>query len=343
MTEKKSNNIYRKFMYIIMILGLCLSCTKDDDLSNSGKGALTRKNADSTNLNDVLLRDTLRILDIGNSYTEDVTAMLDLVLNSYGSSPRDMCYYTLIRGNASFKTWYDCYLDKDNNEYSIKKVTGEFPVKLKTGKYGAYNGQGLRDALNTKWDIILIHQASTYSANYDIWFMNGEAGCLKELVELIEEKQPQATLGFYLIHSYSNSYNYNTEKSSYDRWVKYMTATKRLLNDFPQFKILIPYGTAIQNLRAMLPDEEMDHTRDGTHLGIGLARYTATCCLVQTLFAERYGITIPGSSMTYKCPMAMHVKYSNGCTDVTSANAPIAQQAACMAVSTPFEMSYITQ
>ncbi|MBQ2522872.1 MAG: hypothetical protein II541_01580, partial [Prevotella sp.] len=74
--------------------------------------------------NSLLKKPNLKVLDIGNSYTDDATAMLPLIVKASGADVSDMCLYKAIRGGASFKNWYDIFYDKDPSSYSIKKVIG---------------------------------------------------------------------------------------------------------------------------------------------------------------------------------------------------------------------------
>ena len=95
----------------------------------------------------------------------------------------------------------------------------------------------------------MIHQVSTYATIYDAWSAKRDAGYLKELIQIIREANPQATIGFYLIHSYRSDYKSNTEKSSLERWRNIATAVKELRLNYG-IDFVIPYGTAVQNLRA---------------------------------------------------------------------------------------------
>jgi len=330
-----------RLIFTILSLYLFISCKHEDIYPHFNKPELNKTSSAPLGEYDVRMKDTLKILDIGNSYTEDLTTLLSLVFSSYGSGPKDMCYYALLRGGGTFKNWYDCYNNNDNSEYRCQLIAGDLQANVKTGKFKSHDGSGFRKVLEEKWDIILIHQASQYATDYDSWLSTEDSGYLNEFLELIKEKQAQTTLGFYIIHSYSSDYQMNTEHSSYERWKKNVEAVKRLYNEYPDFKVIIPYGTAIQNLRESLPDEKMDYSRDGTHLGIGLARYTATCCLFETLFSKRYGLSIIGNEVWYKCSKNTISKYPNGCIDVTEENARLAQYAAYWAIYDPYAITIV--
>ena len=198
-----------------------MSCDKEEVFEMSSPEDLIfyrSINSDLVNTDGVLMKDSLRILDIGNSYTTDATAMLPMVFESLGIDAKDICYYALVRASGSFKNWNDCYHDADDCDYYYHKIVGGLSSAVKEGKYNAYNGAGLRGVLSEKWDLIIIHQYSRYAVNYDNWLMLSNQGYLPQFTALIHSLQPNATLGTYIIHSYANDYKYNTEGTSFDRW-----------------------------------------------------------------------------------------------------------------------------
>ncbi len=314
-----------------------MSCDKEEvfEMSSPEDLNLYRSiNSDLTNTDEVLMKDSLRILDIGNSYTTDATAMLPMVFESLGLDGKDICYYTLVRASGSFKNWNDCYHDADNCNYYYYKIVGGLSSAVKEGEYEANNGAGLRRVLSEKWDLIIIHQYSRYAVNYDNWLMLSNQGYLPQFTALIHSLQPNATLGTYIIHSYANDYKYNTEGTSFDRWKNTSKAVQCMTEDAPAFQVVIPYGTAIQNLRSYYGDANgMDMTRDGTHLGMGLPRYTASLCLFETLFSRRYGVSVKDCTLRYTCTPEEREQFPDGCTDVTDINAPLAISAALNACS----------
>lgn len=118
----------------------------------------------------------------------------------------------------------------------------------------------------------------------------------------------------------NTTYSGNTEKSTIKRWKKIANSVARLKMEYG-IDFIIPYGTAIENLRASSLNNEMELTEDGVHCAEGLPMYCASCCYYQALFAPRYGISIFGNTLrlTSSAPHAINV---------TDSNAPIAQKAA---------------
>jgi len=279
--------------------------------------------------NSVLEKAELRVLDIGNGYTRGVTRILPLIAKASKVDLSTMCLYQCYRSEGSFKNWVDIYNDNDiENTYSISKVIGGLSANVQTGKGEAGDGKLFRDVLTKEnWDLIIIHQVSTYAPYYSEWNNNDATGYLDELISIIKECQPNAELGFLLVHSYWSEYSENTEKSSYDRWQLIANSAKSFCEDYG-VDFVIPYGTAIQNLRSSSLNNEYDLTRDGTQCGYGLAEYTAACCYYEALIAPRCGISVLGNSARIDVS-DKESKYPS--VNVTDENALIAQEAAYLA------------
>lgn len=278
----------------------------------------------------VIKKAELKVLDIGNSYTTGATSLLPLIAKASKADFSTMCLYQCYRGGGSFKNWVDIYNDKDTkNSYSITKVIGGgLSVNVQTGKGEAGDGELFRKVLTDEtWDLIIIHQVSTYAPYYSKWNTNNAAGYLDELISIIKEHQPNAELGFLLVHSYWSEYSGNTEKSSYNRWQLIANSAKSFCEDY-NVDFVIPYGTAIQNLRASSLNTEYDLTRDGTHCGYGLSQYTAACCYYESLIAPRCGISVLGNTARIDVS-DKESKYPS--INVTDENALIAQEAAYLA------------
>ena len=70
----------------------------------------------------VLNQPTLKVLDIGNSFTNDATDLLPLIAEASGSDVSKICLYKAIRSSGSLKNWYDVYCDKDTGyTYRVEK------------------------------------------------------------------------------------------------------------------------------------------------------------------------------------------------------------------------------
>ena len=267
----------------------------------------------------------LKVLDIGNSYTQDAQTYLPQIIKASGIDD-DFSLYRAFRPSASFKTWVDCWNDSDNEYYSIDFCAGTSLGGI-SGSGSASDGALFRKALQSvKWDIILIHQVSTYSNDYSLWEGNGAGGYLQELIRIIRVTNPQATIGYLMTHSYRGSYWANSEGSSYLRWRNIADATKQLKLEYG-IDFIIPYGTAVQNLRASSLNDGYEFSEDGTHMGAGLGDYVAGCCYFESLLAPRYGVSIWGN--TFRLTNLDESK--GGRRNISDQTAIVAQKAAILA------------
>ena len=171
----------------------------------------------------VIKKAELRVLDIGNSYSLEATNLLPLIARASKADLSTMCLYHCYRGGGSFKNWVDIYNDKDTkNTYSITKVVGGLSANVQKGMGEAGDGKLFRDVLTKEtWDLIIIHQVSTYAPYYSKWNNNNAAGYLDELISIIKKHQPNAELGFHLVHSYWSGYSGNAEQSSYEQTLRH--------------------------------------------------------------------------------------------------------------------------
>lgn len=267
----------------------------------------------------------LKVLDIGNSYTQDAQTYLPQIIQASGIGT-DFSLYRAFRPNGSFKTWVDCWNDADDETYNVAFCAG---TQIGGISGNGYNNDGtlFRKALQTvKWDIILIHQVSTYSNDYSLWEGHGAGGYLQELIRLIRITNPQATIGYLMTHSYRGSYWANSEGSSLLRWKNIAEATKQLKLEY-DIDFIIPYGTAVQNLRASSLNDSYEFSEDGTHMGAGLGDYVAGCCYFESLLAPRYGVSILGNTFR----ITNLIESVGGRRNVTDETALVAQKAAILA------------
>ena len=316
---------------IILLIGILLSATIYFATSASDSIFVF----DTNNPIHDLRKENLRILDIGNSYTTDATHYIPDIAKAAGTTT-GYSLYKATRSGGSFKHWVDIYNESDNDKNYLKFVAGDEIDEVATGTGNAGDGSFFRNALqNGKWDLILIHQASTHATDFTPWNGNTKAGYLKELIQIIRQTNPLATIGFYIVHSYWSGYSGNKEKSSLERWENIATATKDLRLNYG-IDFIIPYGTAVQNLRSSPLNDGYDFSTDGTHLADGLGDYVAACCYWQAVFAPRFG-SVEGNTFR----VTGLNENTKGVTNVTDETAPIAQKAAILAVKNMYEISDI--
>ena len=278
----------------------------------------------------VLQKPDLKILHLGNSFTFDAQSYLMFLLNSNDADVSDMCIYRFMRSAASFKQWYDIYHDLDQaTGYELEKICGGLDANVTPGKGEKGDGSLLRQALNQEqWDVIFIQPSSNWSPYYDEWRGHGDGGYLDELLALLKERQPQAVIGMVLPHSSSSNYAGNAEHSSLERWRLTAQSVKRFTSDYG-IDLVVPYGTAVQNLRATSLNNDMDLTCDGLHCELVLARYTASCCYYEAVIAPRTGVSVEGDKT--RIPTSWFTSTTK-MVSVDDQTAPIAQKAVMMAM-----------
>ena len=281
--------------------------------------------------NSVLTKPNLKILMLGNSYMLDGTTYLKDLANANGSDISDMCIYRILRSSSGFKHWCDIYNDKDVYEYYFARELGGLSSTVKQGKGEAGDGSLFRQVLtDDEWDLILIQPVSTEAADYDKWENDGY---LAQLLEILKTHQPNAQIGFVMVHSYWDEYVHNYQHSSYDRWQLIADATQQLAKNY-DIDFVLPCGTAVENLRMTSVNNDYDLTRDGTQMAYGLGRYVASCCYYEALIAPRSGISVTGNTLRPTVSSSTSSTYP--IVAVTDENAALAQRAAVLAVSDPY-------
>ncbi len=316
---------------IILLIGILLSATITF-ATTAGDSIFV---FDTNNPIHNLRKENLRILDIGNSYTTDATHYLPEIAAAAGATA-GYSLYKATRSVGSFKHWVDIYNESDNDKNYLKFVAGDEIDEVATGTGNAGDGSFFRNALqNGKWDLILIHQVSTHATDFTPWNGNTKAGYLKELIQIIRQTNPQATIGFYIVHSYWSGYSGNKEKSSLERWENIATAIKDLRLNYG-IDFIIPYGTAVQNLRSTPLNDGYDFSTDGTHLADGLGDYVAACCYWQSVFAPRFG-SILGNSFR----LTTLDESKKGVFNITDETATVAQKAAVLATKNMYRITNI--
>lgn len=284
--------------------------------------------------------DTLRILHISNSYGGNVLYYVADLLKAADIDVSKVLVERLMYSSGSFKSWCDVAKDENANKYLYYKMAGGLETTLKGYEADKNDGSIFRRMLEeNKWDLIILNQASTYAPYYEDWDSTGSGGYLPQLLSIIREYQPEVPVGFLLIHSYAEDYNSNTQHwSTMERWEKICDGVRWLQSAY-DVDFVVPYGTAIQNLRLTGYNNTYDLTGDGTHLAGGLAQYAAGCCYFESVFSPRFNITVYGNSLRLPDPEVQFSDRYDGCViPVDDGSAEIAQKAAFLASHNMYEV-----
>lgn len=218
-------------------------------------------------------RDTLKVLAIGNSFSEDA-------IEEHLSSLAQAEGLTVVIGNM--------YIGGCSLERHVNNLRGN----LKEYRYRKFDPQGnMKEIWNytleqvlaeEEWDYISVQQVSSLSGkpeSYNPW--------LPELVEFVKERQPQAEIMFHSTWAYAPHSNHEAFPN-YDRdqLKMYNAIINATYQEVPKvgIKLIIPSGTAIQNARTSFLGNDL--TRDGFHLSKPLGRYIAACTWLEAVLGE---------------------------------------------------------
>ena len=267
---------------------------------------------------------TLRILAIGNSFSDDGTEYLPALLENLNVKNVEVA--RLYVGGCTLEQHVNFY---DNSEAAYKFYHSkagenkwvENPEKV-TMQYALAMGE---------WDIITMQQASGFSGMYDSY-----TPYLGRLIEAVKKAQPQAELVWHMTWSYSSDSNHKHYKH-YDNDQQQMNSAidnclHTLLAEFDEIERIIPSGTAVKSLRkSAINNYPKDLTRDGFHMGHGAGRYALACTWYETLVEPYTGKSMMGNTL----------RVCGGLVSVSDVVALYCQKAAKMAAKHPFKVSNI--
>ena len=267
---------------------------------------------------------TLRILAIGNSFSDDGTEYLPALLENLNVENVEVA--RLYVGGCTLEQHVNFY---DNSEAAYKFYRSkagenkwvENPEKV-TMQYALAMGE---------WDIITMQQASGFSGMYDSY-----TPYLGRLIEVVKKAQPQAELVWHMTWSYSSDSNhkhykhYNNDQQQMNSAINNCLHT--LLAEFDEIERIVPSGTAVKSLRkSAINNYPKDLTRDGFHMGHGAGRYALACTWYETLVEPYTGKSMMGNTL----------RVCGGLVSVSDVVALYCQKAAKKAAKHPFKVSSI--
>ena len=240
--------------------------------------------------------DTLRILAVGNSFSDDGTEYLPGLLEAAGI--HNVIVARLYIGGCTLERHCREYADRTANYIYYKSTKNEW----QTVSRNATILDGLKDE---PWDIITIQQASDDSGIWETY----EQG-IPKLVAIIrkEAPNPQAAIVWHMTWAYAT----NSDHRAFPRYdrdqLKMYEAIKSCVDRAgKQFNIpvIIPSGEAVQLARGtrlnnhdQVPatSKVYELTRDGYHLTRQHGRYLAACVWFETLIKPTLGKSVKGNS-----------------------------------------------
>lgn len=253
---------------------------------------------------------SIRILAIGNSFSED--ALEEHLYGLFDAAGITVTIGNLYIGGASL-IHHEENIQQNEGAYSFRKIDRE-------GEKTTTAGYTIHRALSEEnWTHISFQQVSQNSGQYDTW---------EETLPFVYDyvapraKNPEAKFLLHQTWAYAQNSthegfaNYDNDQiTMYEAIVDAVNRAKDLIH----IDLVVPAGTAIQNVRTSIIGDNV--TRDGYHLNSGIGKYTAAC----VWFEATTGQSVLGN--TYK---------PSGMSDY---EAEIAQHAAHTAITTPLEVT----
>ena len=231
--------------------------------------------------------ETLRILAVGNSFSNDATTWLPDLLE--GAGIHNVILARLYIGGCSLGRHCREYEKMDRN-YKYYKSTENSWVTV-SEKATILDGIG-----DEPWDIITIQQSSPLSGvpeSFDPW--------TERLIGIIRKhcSNPDVVIVWHQTWAYARRSTHrafptygNNQMIMYG---KINECTDELCRRF-DFATVIPSGTAVQNARwSHIIFDGKDLTRDGFHLNTGYTRYLAACVWFESLIRPALGKSVVGN------------------------------------------------
>ena len=217
----------------------------------------------------LFLAATLRILAIGNSFSQD--AVEQNLYEICAAAGQQVIIGNMYIPGCSIDKHVRC-MENDSPSYDYRKI-GLDGVKVETRNYRL--SQAIEDE---PWDVVSVQQSSGYSGQYESYAK------LSVLVNWIREKAPQAKIVFHRTWAYSPE---STHKhyafygnDQLTMWNAIVDASERACRDCG-IETIIPAGDAIQAARSTSLGPDL--TRDGYHLDLTIGRYIAAAAWFEAL------------------------------------------------------------
>lgn len=217
-------------------------------------------------------KDVLKILAIGNSFSED--AIENYLHELAKAANKKIIIGNMYIGGASLELHVKNSLE-DKSNYNYRKVNLE-------GEKVITKDISLSHAINDEdWDYISLQQASPVSGKFDVVMKD-----LPALIKYVNAKKESKTK---LIYHQTWAYQHDSDHKGFqnydgDQLTMYneiVDVSKKIIKS-KDFAIVVPAGTAIQNARTSSVGDR--YTRDGYHLELSYGRFTAACVWYEKLF-----------------------------------------------------------
>ncbi len=225
------------------------------------EAATTTENTEIIPTEDWKADGVLRILTIGNSFSDDTMQYVYDIAKDLGIE--NISLGNLYIGGCSLNT-HAINARDDKAAYEYRTNT--------RGTWSTAKNHKMSDALRAQeWDFISFQQASGSSG------IESTYSTLTYLIKYVQNLAPNAKLVWNMTWAYQqNSTHKDFTNYGNDQMTMYNAIVKAVGNKIKtneNIKLIVPNGTAIQNARTSFVGDRI--TRDGYHLSYDLGRYIA--------------------------------------------------------------------
>lgn len=261
---------------------------------------------------------SLKILTIGNSYSDDLTEYAYNVAKSAGIENVEVAN---LRANSCSLATHLSNAQNDNGYYMFR-YWGDGADRWTD--YGSWNSNGTKKiseaVTQADWDYIIFQQVSTSST---------DANSYDDLNYLIDEVQKLNATAKYGWHM-----TWSTQSDSDAMYEGIVSAVQSKIETNDKIDVIIPTGTTIQNARTTSVVDPVSFMRSAgnNHLNYGLGRYAAALTLIKKLT----GLSIDDVSYVPTADTEGHT------FDYKTYEIGIAIDAVNKAIEKPFEVTDIT-
>lgn len=266
---------------------------------------------------------TLRILAVGNSFTNDTMEYVAQIAHSAGYN---VTVGVLWESGVSMEEHVN-YIGRNSPVYKYEKFS-------KSSGYNGVERSGVAPSTalsDEKWDLVFLQQVSYLNGDPDSLLDADGNSYITQMITLIRNQVNNSRLSFSWLMGWA--YARDFEGTSFIQmyqgsqdvmYRKIASTTKNTVWNSGQLDSIIPVGTTIQNVRSSYVGDNLN--RDGKHLTYSLGRYAAGLTVASSI-----GINI--SKVTY---------FPSGSSVVSSLHKPMLVQAVKNAVSKPFAVTKST-
>lgn len=221
-----------------------------------------------------LLKDTLKILGIGNSFTEDAMEYLPLLCKDFSINNVILGQMTY---NGSSLEDHMNFIKMNQPIYTLK-----YWDYLKEDWEIEYNKKA-SSILSKQWDIIVLQQVSYLSGNYQ-----SIQPYLNQIIHLIQK--PDIVFVWHMTWAYASCFK-DEKFSAYlfsPTFMQYKIIETTNYIKESSIKLIIPSGIIIEKLRSekVINNPPLDLTRDGMHMDYGIGRYALAYTWYDILLSE---------------------------------------------------------